>query len=478
MAENEIEARVLTIVSDFFHQRNINPDSGLLLSLSGGVDSTALLYVMSLYRNSCKDFNRNSFSSRFKLYGLHVNHRLRSEDETEQDWQVLQKACALCNVPVERVSLMPGGVEKLAREKGCGLEAAARSLRYAALKKYMERKGCTKTILGHTADDLAETMITRFFQGSGTSGLHGIPAVRDFILRPLLTVPKDILLQIVQQAEIPWITDSSNSQPVFQRNRVRNFLVPQVAKEFPAYRDALVQSSRIFQEDEEILKNIADERIPWTMQADSCTTDAANFFAQPVSLRLRSLFTAVNRTIPEAERISKHFLLSMAGPSTSSHDRILLEGAGICIFQRGSMLILSSSVVLNRKTRYLFRIEYGKNGPLGKYVISWKDSNESPEPCGFSVFIPECRLNQPLFLRSRRLSDTIKLSGKYQKLKGIFNAMKVPESQRDAIPVLQLGPEVFAIPGSLAGLKDFVVRDLHRSDAGQPGMLLNIRNGV
>ncbi len=470
MAENEVEVQILSIISDFFGRHRVNIGDGLLLALSGGVDSTALLYVMSLFRD------RSEFP--VKLYGLHVNHRLRPDDETERDWKVVQLACRRCGVPVERFQIGAGEVERLAESTHCGLEAAARDLRYKAVRNTLQRLNVTYALLGHTADDLAETMITRFLQGRTSSGLHGIPSVRDYILRPLLHVPKETLVEIVRAVNLPWSNDSSNDKLLFQRNRVRNTIVPLIRREFPGFRESLVQGARLFMEDDFLLNELADRRIPWNFSEGSAETDSANFRLQPITLRLRALLSVINRIIPDAERVSRNFLLSMPEISGITASRILLDGHGIRIEQRGQKLIVLPSVVLNRKTRYLFRVEYGKNGSLGNFNISWANDEKSSLQAEFSLFIPESRSREPVILRSRRINDKIRLSGKFQRLKGIFNAMKIPEKMRDSIPVLQIGTEIAAIPGALFGYKNYLVRDFYRENNNHPGVLLTIHNGV
>ena len=109
MAKTEIENRIITIITRFFNTWGIDVNRGILLCLSGGIDSTALMYSFILYKKHAH--------IDFPLRGLHVNHRLRPENETDRDWNILQKAAELCYVPVERAELPEGAVAVLSEKK-------------------------------------------------------------------------------------------------------------------------------------------------------------------------------------------------------------------------------------------------------------------------------------------------------------------------------------------------------------------------
>ena len=199
--------------------------------------------------------------------------------------------------------ISPGEVAKYASDKRTGIEAAARELRYRLFRHYSRKLNCSYIALGHTVDDLAETMITRFLQGCGLSGLHGIPAFRQGIIRPFLNIRKEVLVEYIRKNRLLISEDSSNSIPIFQRNRVRHNIIPLIEKEFPEYRECLAASSAFFRQEESIVEDIAAKKMKWEIHDNDACIDEALFFSTPESLRLRSLLMLANRFVPENTRI-------------------------------------------------------------------------------------------------------------------------------------------------------------------------------
>ena len=175
-------SKLYRAVSVYFKRWNIDPAKGILIAASGGIDSTALMAALARYR----DFNKKELP----LHALYVNHNLRTGEEIEEDWSGLRAAARLCSVPVHRIDIPENEIARSASALHEGVEAAARRARYEALDAWLNRLNLGYIALGHTLDDLVETMIMRFFQGCGVSGLHGIPPLRGNRIRPLLEVSK------------------------------------------------------------------------------------------------------------------------------------------------------------------------------------------------------------------------------------------------------------------------------------------------
>jgi tRNA(Ile)-lysidine synthase len=200
----------------------------VLVAVSGGADSVALLSILSALTPAW----------RLTLHVLHVDHGLRAN--SARDAELVRALAVRLGVPmdVERVRVGPGSVE-----------AAARTARYAALEGWADRLGASRIAVGHTADDQAETVLMRVLGGAGVRGLAAIPPVRGRIIRPLIEIRGQILRDALTAEGVQWVEDPSNRDPKFLRNRVRHELLPLLAASYRAdVVPALVEVARLARE--------------------------------------------------------------------------------------------------------------------------------------------------------------------------------------------------------------------------------------
>jgi tRNA(Ile)-lysidine synthase len=178
----------------------------VLVAVSGGADSVALLHVLM----------RLAGELSLRLHVLHVDHGLRADSDRDADF--VRRLARRLDVPADvvRVTVPSGG----------SVEAAARAARYEALNASARRLHAQRIAVGHTADDQAETVLMRMLAGAGVRGLAGIPPVRGRIIRPLLGVRRRDVVAMLQAAGLPWVEDPSNRDPKFLRNRIRHELLP------------------------------------------------------------------------------------------------------------------------------------------------------------------------------------------------------------------------------------------------------------
>lgn len=199
----------------------------VVLMVSGGADSTALLLMACTGALDIADGRGPARIARERLHVLHVNHHLRGE-ASDGDEAFVRELCAREGLPlcVEHASFANLG--------GQNLEAAARDVRYAAARRYV-RELCAQTgaprsaariLTAHTASDRAETFFMNAIKGSGAAGLSSIPRRRNIIVRPLLDMTHADLIRYLQVAGQSWREDESNQDTGYLRNFVRHRLMP------------------------------------------------------------------------------------------------------------------------------------------------------------------------------------------------------------------------------------------------------------
>lgn len=234
-----------TVRATVARHRMLRPGDRVLVAVSGGPDSVALLHTLVLLAPA----------HALSLYVAHVHHGLRPD--ADRDAAFVEELAARFDLPVsvERVTVPRG--------EGRSPEEAARIPRYRALERQAALVEASRIAVGHTADDQAETVLMRILQGAGPLGLAGIPPVRGRVIRPLLAASRRMVLAHLRAHDLPWIEDPTNRDPKFLRNRLRHDLLPLLAAHYtPRIGEALVRVARGCREETEALRVLVRRLLP------------------------------------------------------------------------------------------------------------------------------------------------------------------------------------------------------------------------
>jgi tRNA(Ile)-lysidine synthase len=188
---------------------------GIVVAVSGGPDSVALLTVLHAL-----DVN--------PLVVAHINHHLRGPESDADAAFVENLATRFC---------LPFRLDHAPIPEHASIEATARQLRYEKLRGIAQSLNISNIATAHTLDDQAETIVMRLLRGTGLTGLGGIPPIRRWrgirIIRPLLHVRRECVVDLLSAAGVGFRTDSSNTDPRFTRNRIRHELLPVMTQNAP-----------------------------------------------------------------------------------------------------------------------------------------------------------------------------------------------------------------------------------------------------
>ncbi len=209
----------------------------LVVGLSGGVDSTALLMVLHYL----------SVRNDYRITAAHLNHGLRPEADDDAKW--VQELCRELHIECIEEKI---DIAALAQSDGIGIEEAGRNARYAFYKRIMKKHAADYIALGHQLDDLSEDVLMRFIRGTGWPGLAGMDGFdeRRRLIRPLLMLPKSTLKAFVTHLGLQWREDATNAEPVAMRNRIRNDVLPLITRENPNFPDSVARLWRIGKTDQ------------------------------------------------------------------------------------------------------------------------------------------------------------------------------------------------------------------------------------
>jgi tRNA(Ile)-lysidine synthase len=197
-------------IKKYIREQNLLDASGskIIVGLSGGADSAVLLFLLHRLGYDC--------------LAAHCNFHLRGE-ESQRDERLAENLAAFRQIPFFRQDF---DTEKIARESGISIEMAARDLRYAWFEQLRTEQQADAIAVAHHRDDSIETLLLNLIRGTGIKGLTGIKPKNGNIIRPLLCASKSEILQLANREGIPYITDSSNQQEEYTRNKIRLKLIP------------------------------------------------------------------------------------------------------------------------------------------------------------------------------------------------------------------------------------------------------------
>lgn len=398
--------------------KNYRPDLKIAVSFSGGADSGILLHL--IYR-----LYSDGFISEPSV--VYFNHNLRGNESADEEMFV-EKVCTDYGFELLKIKL---NVKKHITSK-VTLETAARNLRYEHYAHISEKFDYIAQ--GHHADDNAETVFFNILRGSGLEGAGGIRKVRDFFIRPLLCFSKDQILKYAKDNKIPYITDSSNLQNDFSRNKIRNVIFPLIKKELKReISGSLNGFSESVREAGELIEEIIDresKKMIKSFQGLSIIKLSSFKKLQP-SLKKAVLQRALklSGSIYNPDRIKTGIILD--GISKGDSSVFQTDEYSVSVHQN-NILILNL-----KKYENPVRISLSKNGKS-------------------AFFLDPLKIRGNLRVRKVLPSDNFVPFGKKSKVKvhGILSDKKVPRYLRDSMLCLEDDEKIIYIQG--AGISDEV----------------------
>jgi tRNA(Ile)-lysidine synthase len=274
--------KVVEKVKCFIQEHNlIDRGDRVLLALSGGPDSTAMFHILQ----SLKD------ELGYELLTAHLNHQLRGSD-ADLDEHFVRDLSEKYGIPFYSKKVY---VKEIADKSGKSVEDCAREERYRFLKEIARKEGCTRIATGHTAGDQVETFILRLIRGSGLLGLSSISPVREgYIIRPLLSLWRDEVMQYLDANSIPYRIDKSNRDLSIPRNRIRHVFLPFIKELFNRSIDEVIyRTVELLTRDSDYLEKLAEQELDQKETEFGFVFDRDYFLNLPLAVSSRVIRKAV-----------------------------------------------------------------------------------------------------------------------------------------------------------------------------------------
>jgi tRNA(Ile)-lysidine synthase len=433
------------IVRTIRERQLFGPGQHLLVAVSGGPDSVALLSLMASLAPSW----------RLKLTAVHFNYGLRG-GESDGDEAFVSAFCRSRNIPliVRRPVLTK-------QRRVSSLQALARSARYEAMKALAQDIQADRIVTGHTASDQAETILLWMLRGAGLTGLAGMPMIREkLIVRPLLQTTREEVLEYLKQESLSSRQDSTNVTSLYRRNRVRRDLLPVMEDITPGIVRRLERQADVLRADDQYLAQVVDG-----LYESLITVDAKG------NQRFERNAVAA---LPDAlkRRLVRHLLqrrdCQRRAPNLRTVDNVLRflsdRSKGTRLSLRGADVIREQETVLvvrrdgQEAAARSAREQVATVRVSIPSVVYWPGSAQQihvqemtkpeAEPLlkhrtrDCAVF-DMARFSTPLLLRPWKAGDRLHprgMSGKSKKLQDLFTDLKLGREERSRIPLL-VAPE-------------------------------------
>jgi len=240
-----------------FDRTHIKPGDRICVALSGGADSVALLLTLHAANNT----SRGSLG--VGLSAAHVDHGIRPAEESAADLHFVRDLCVRLDIPLH---IHHASVPDRAAQTSETIEEAARTIRYGFFRSLIASGEADSILTAHTLDDQAETVLMKLLRGAWTEGLSAIHPVVQVpanggnllnstsrtgkIVRPFLNIRRADIEEFLNQANQPWREDSTNTDTLYTRNRIRHELLPQLRAYNPNLDQILANMAELAREEE------------------------------------------------------------------------------------------------------------------------------------------------------------------------------------------------------------------------------------
>ena len=405
--------------------RMIEAGSQAVAGVSGGADSVCLLFLLMEYQKRVP----------FSLRAVHVNHHMRGE-EAVRDQEFTRRLCESLGVPLD---LYDYDVPRMAETEHLSCEEAGREARRRAFYRTAcrwERPDQVRIALAHHENDQAETVLHNLVRGAGLAGLAGIRPVHrtgsGMYIRPLLCISREETENYLIQRGIPWVTDSTNEEEIYTRNKIRREILPALMQiNSGAVKNIAAAAGRVLEAEDYLSELIQKAVEKYTAKEGSVWILSRDLFEEPMLLQ---------------KRVVKNVLEAAAGKKkdlSSAHMEAVLE---LAKGRTGA----SASLIYGLRAQQVYgdiHITRGEQEKKDLLELEFRvfpyENQQIPEKT-YTKWFDYDKIKNGLAVRRRLPGDYLMISrdGGTKKLKDYFIDCKVPRRERDNVTLLADGSHV------------------------------------
>lgn len=437
---NNLVQKVYTFIQD---NNLIVPGDRVLVSVSAGKDSMALLHVLYMLREH--------LGCTIAMY--HLDHKVRGE-ESFGDLLFVMNQASRYGIPafIERFDFAKH------KEPGKSFEQQAREYRYTRLHMIAQHYGYSKIATAHTKNDQIETLLMRMFQGTGLQGLGAIALAQGIVIRPLLVLSQDEVYAYLKHNELSYRHDCTNDDTTYLRNYIRHSVLPVIQKRFPHYDEALLNLQKQAHDATRSINDLMHALYPGFIQEQPGLIQVQeNAIAH--SEYIFKFYCAYIISNYLKKYVDSDILDTLYRAHFSKKKNItLFEGKGIYIYRRyrttTSFLIFSSKPLCMGDSSYEYNLPVGKSvtvtqaGITVQCAVAESSDVQSSESGTLILRYTGC---DHIVIRNKRTGDAfVRKTGK-RTLKRLYIDYRLTPEQKNLVPLIVIDNQIAAVLFDVTG---------------------------
>ncbi len=403
----------------------------VLVGLSGGADSVCLTHALVTLADDLG----------ITVYAAHMNHGIRG-DEADRDERFVLDFCDGLGI---KCFVKKCDIPSVARALKIGEEAAGRKMRYEFFDDLCKEYNVTRIATAHNKNDNAETVLMNIMRGSTAAGLGGIPKKRGTIIRPLLEASRTQIEEYCREHKLNYVTDSTNKNDEYTRNKIRHILIPVIEREFnPNFINTASLNASLACDDAEYIDNEAKKRYSKLVSDGKIATK--ELLNEPLPLARRIVRQMLRDEYGSLSDISSAYIQSVIETAKKqSGTKIDLPGGVVARVEYGYLIIEGAE---ESQKPFCVHLKCGESSIIEEIGMCVSVSEASEYKKDGAVYL-ECGDKDIIVIRSRKEGDKFYPSGMdgSVKVKNYLINNKIPRNKRAAVPIIEINGVIAAVGG-------------------------------
>ncbi|MCI8404668.1 MAG: tRNA lysidine(34) synthetase TilS [Clostridia bacterium] len=408
----------------------LNEGESVLIGLSGGADSVCLTHILHVLADEIG----------ITLYTAHINHGIRGE-EAKRDEQFAYHFSETLGI---QCFVKHAEIPKLALKAGESEETVGRRIRYDFFNELCVKYHIDKIATAHNKNDNAETILMHFMRGSSLGGLRGIPYSRDNIIRPILDISRNEIEQYCKRNDLKYVTDSTNLENDYTRNKIRHILIPIIEKNFnPNFVNTVTENAAIIRECDSFIDRYADNI--YAAVADNDCVDIKELKLYDMAVRRKIIRRFLKEVYGTNEGISSVYINDILSLADNNSGTSIDLPQNITVKNEYGKIIADTKGNQEIKD-FVYEVKTGADIFINEISKKVRIIQAIERKNDKAVYL-EAKKDDKIIIRNRRSGDRFYPSGMdgSKKLKQYFIDNKISRKHRDMIPIVEINGVIASV---------------------------------